>query len=247
VKFIRPAEPSRIIKLEDGQLHVFWEIEGVEYSDIFDTVLYATGRAPVIDDLGVENIGIQRDRSGKIIVNEADQTTVDNIFAIGDIASGRLELTPSAIQAGKLLAKRLFSGSNVLMDYSLIPTTVFTPIEYGAVGLSEEDAIAKYGHDNIEVYHSYFKPLEYFVPARPDNQCYCKLVCLIPSGNKVVGFHYLGPHAAEITQGYALGIRLGATKDDFDDLVGIHPSSSEEFTTLEITKRSGMKAERDGC
>jgi len=247
VKFIRPAEPSRIEKLEDDKLQVFWQHEGTEHSDIFDTVLYATGRAPAIDDLGLEIVGIKRDRVGKIVVNEADQTSVPNIFAIGDVASGRLELTPSAIQAGKLLAKRLFGNSTVLMDYHLIPTTVFTPIEYGACGLGEEDAIAKYGEENIEIYHSYFKPLEYFIPERPDNQCYCKLICHIPENFKVVGFHYLGPHAAEITQGYALAIKMGATKDDFDDVVGIHPSSAEEFTTLDITKRSGLKAERDGC
>jgi len=247
VKFIRPAEPSRIEKLEDGKLQVFWQIEGTEHTDTFDTVLYATGRVPSIDDMGLENVGIKRDRVGKIVVNEADQTSVPNIFAVGDVASGRIELTPSAIQAGKLLAKRLFGNSTVLMDYHLIPTTVFTPIEYGACGLGEEDAIAKYGEENIEIYHSYFKPLEYFIPERPDNQCYCKLICLIPENYKVVGFHYLGPHAAEITQGYALAIKMGATKDDFDDVVGIHPSSSEEFTTLDITKRSGLKAERDGC
>eukprot|EP01129_Flabellula_baltica_P015812 TRINITY_DN8184_c0_g1_i1.p1 TRINITY_DN8184_c0_g1~~TRINITY_DN8184_c0_g1_i1.p1 ORF type:complete len:501 (+),score=126.76 TRINITY_DN8184_c0_g1_i1:33-1505(+) len=248
VKFIRPATVEKIEKQEDGQLLVTWNLNGETSSDLFDTVLYATGRAPAIDDLGLDIIGVERDSHGKIIASDSDQTNVPHVFAIGDIASGRLELTPAAIQAGKFLSRRLFSpGYKKVMDYNLIPTVVFTPIEYGSIGLPEEAAIKKYGEDDIEVYHTYFKPLEYFVPDRPDNQCYLKLVCVISENERVVGFHYVGPHAAEVTQGYALGMRLGATKEDFDDLVGIHPSIAEEFTTLDITKRSGLKAERDGC
>jgi thioredoxin reductase (NADPH) len=246
VNFIRPAIVNSIVK-QDGRLVVSYNENDEAKTDIFDTVMYATGREAKIEDIGIENVGIQLDLSGKIVVSDNDATSVENIFAIGDIGSGRPELTPVAIQAGKLLAKRLFSKSTVLMDYNLIPTTVFTPIEYGCIGLSEEDAVHKYGADDIEVYHTYFKPLEYFIPDRPDNECYAKLICVISENERVVGFHYVGPHAAEVTQGYALGMRLGATKSDFDDTVGIHPSISEEFTTLDITRRSGLKCERSGC
>lgn len=152
-----------------------------------------------------------------------------------------------AIQAGKLLAARLYAEGTATMDYSLVPTTVYTPLEYGACGLAEEVAIERFGEANIEVFHSYYKPLEWTVPHRGDNACYAKLVCHIADNMRVVGLHICGPNAGEITQGFALGMKLGATKADFDNTVGIHPTTAEEFCTLATTKRSGESAEKSGC
>jgi len=247
-KFVRPAVPTRIDKLENGKLKVTYTHdktgEGVEE---YDTVLFAIGRDPDTNGLGLDQAGVKLVNSGKIrIVNE--QTNVPHIYALGDVTENPGgELTPVAILAGKLLARRLYDSSTIQMDYTNVPTTVFTPIEYGCCGLSEENAIAKYGEDNIEVYHSYFKPLEWTVAHGPDNVCYGKLVCVIPEKHRVVGFHVVGPNSGEITQGYTLGIKMGATKEHFDHLVGIHPTCAEEFTVMDKTKRSGESPEKTGC
>jgi len=212
-----------------------------------NTVLLAIGRDPCTRNLFLDKAGVRLSKSGKILANDADQTSASNIFAIGDVAEGRPELTPVAIHAGHLLAKRLAEGSTILTDYEKVPTTVFTPLEYGCVGLSEEDAIKKYGADDIEVYHTNFQPLEVNLPKRDENKSYCKLVCLKSENERVVGFHYVGPNAGEVTQGFALGIKMGATKTDFDSTIGIHPTSAETFTTMNITKSSGKSSLKTGC
>jgi len=191
--------------------------------------------------------GVAIDEGGKIIVNEKDQSTAPHIYAIGDVAKGRPELTPTAIFAGKLLAKRFYGGLKQVMDYINVPTTVFTPLEYGCIGLSEEDAIKKFGDDNVEVYHAFFTPLEFYLPDKNIGECYTKLICNKLDNERVVGFHYFGPNAGEITQGYAVAIKMGATKDDFLNTVGIHPTVSEEIVTLRITKRSGVDPKKTGC
>ena len=124
---------------------------------------------------------------------------------------------------------------------------MYTPLEYGACGLPEEVAIEKYGEKNIEVFHAYFKPLEWTVPHRGDNACYAKLVCNIQDNMRVLGLHVCGPNAGEMTQGFGVAIKMGATKQDFDNTVGIHPTTAEEFTGLTTTKRSGESAEKSGC
>ena len=133
------------------------------------------------------------------------------------------------------------------MDYGLVPTTVYTPIEYGSCGLAEEDAIAKLGEKNVEVYHSYFKPLEWTVPHRGDNACYAKLIVDKADDERVIGLHICGPAAGEMTQGFAVALKCGAKKADFDRTVGIHPTNVEQFTTLHVTKSSGESAETTGC
>merc|ERR1712154_428853 len=147
-------------------------------------------------------------KNGKIIHNEREQTNVPHIYAIGDVLDDKPELTPVAIQAGKLLARRLCGTSDLLTDYETVCTTVFTPLEYGCCGLSEEDAEKKFGEEDLEVYHQSFWPLEWTVAHRPDNACYAKMI----------------------------SVKMGATKADFDNLIGIHPTTAENFTTMEITK-----------
>jgi len=133
------------------------------------------------------------------------------------------------------------------MDYRNVPTTVFTPLEYGCVGLSEEDAKTKYGASDIEVYHTNSTPLENELSKRDENIVYCKLVCVKSNNERVVGFHYLGPNAGEVTQGYAGMIKMGATKVDFDETIGIHPTIAETFTTMTITKSSGKRSMKTSC
>jgi glutaredoxin len=242
-KFIRPSVPESLEKVGD-QVKVTWKEDGVQKSDVFDTVLLAVGRDAQLES--VKDVGLAT-KNGKLVVDQAEATNIEGVYALGDVLYGKPELTPVAIHAGKLLAKRLFKGSKELCDYDNIPTTVFTPLEYGCIGLTEEDAIAKYGDEDIEVYHAAFKPLEWTVPHREDNACYTKLICVISQGEKVVGFHYIGPNAGEVTQGYAVGMRMGATKHDFESTIGIHPTTSEEVIKVSKTKRSGADPNTTGC
>ncbi|CAM9318275.1 unnamed protein product, partial [Discosporangium mesarthrocarpum] len=176
------------------------------------------------------------------IICRNEETSVPGIYAIGDVVEGVPELTPSAIQAGKLLARRLFGDSVEAMDYTNVCTAVFTPLEYACCGLSEEEAAEKLGEENLEVYHSSFTPLEWELnPDRHRNACYVKAsmkaICDLTDRQRVVGLHFLGPNAGEVMQGFGLGVRLGMSYDDLRQLVGIHPTVGEELTYLHITKR----------
>lgn len=255
--FIRPAVPTRIecvreqTATEAPELTVFYNQDGEEKSDTFNTVLFAIGRKPLSEKINPESIGLKYNSNGKVPVDSAEQTNIDNVYAIGDIIDAP-ELTPLAIQAGRALAARLFGGGTTLTDYVNVPTTVFTPIEYGSVGLGEEDAIAKYGEENIEIYHTKHVATEQVMSDAesdfvPSDYNFAKLICNKAENNKVVGLHYLGPNAGEVTGGFALGVIMGATKSDFDRLVGIHPTSSEVFTTMKITKSSGASIDVEDC
>jgi len=244
IKFIKQCIPSKVERVSPQNLKVFWEANGTEVSEEFNTVLCAIGRYPL--DIGADAVGIKRDPvSGKFITVH-DQTSVPNIYAIGDIQHGAPELTPTAIRCGQLLARRLFASAEEQMNYENVPTTVFTPLEYGCCGLSEEKAKERYGGENVEVYHSTFKPLEWTVPHNPA-ECYVKLIVLKTENERVIGFHCLAPNAGEITQGYAVAMNCGATKRNFDSTVGIHPTTAEEFTTLTVAKSSGAAATKGGC
>lgn len=244
------STPSSLEKTDGGRIKVTWKNSksksGIECTDVFDTVLFATGRVADTKGLNLKSAGVETASNGKFdCVNE--RTNVPNIFAIGDVINGREELTPVAIQAGKLLSRRLVKGSNRLMDYDIVATTVFTPLEYGAIGYSEEDAIAKFGADNIDVYMKEYTALEQSMVPHDGNPHVSKLIVLRNQDERVIGFHYLGPNAGEVTQGFSLAIKLGATKDDFDDVVGIHPTTAENFTILSVTKRSGLATSSKAC
>jgi len=249
-KFVRPAVPTKIEETEDGKKKVTWNhsLEG-EASDVYDTVIFAIGRTASTAKMNLDKVGVKTNpRNGKIY-HKDERTNIPHIYAVGDVLDGVLELTPSAIQAGKLLMRRLYSPSKTLMDYTNIPTTVFTPLEYGCCGLSEEEAYVKYGFDAVEIWHTNYTPLEWsMVESIPSNICYVKVVCHKRDGHDyVVGIHVAGPNAGEITQGMALAVKLHAKKEDLDNLVGIHPTSAEEFTTLDKTKRSGADPEKTAC
>ena len=258
IKFLEGAVPTAVELTDGGRKKVTWQLkDGTTASDEYDTVLLAIGRNVCTDAIGLDAAGVKvNPRSGKVPVSATEQTNVPHIYALGDIIDGEAldppsaltELTPVAIQAGRLLASRLFvDGFEGKMDYGLVPTTVYTPIEYGSCGLAEEDAIAKLGEKNVEVYHSYFKPLEWTVPHRGDNACYAKIICDLTDSERVIGLHVCGPNAGEMTQGFAVAMRCGATKADFTNTVGIHPTTAEEFTILSVSKRSGDSAEKAGC
>jgi len=135
----------------------------------------------------------------------------------------------------------------LFMNYNNVPTTVFTPLEYACCGTSEEDAVQTFGEQNLEVYHSYFQPVEWTIPHREDNACYIKVIVNKLDQNRVIGVHLLGPHAGDVMQGLAIAMRCGATKEDFDETIGIHPTIAEEATLLNISKRSGLDPKKTGC
>ncbi|NXJ87336.1 TRXR3 reductase, partial [Corythaixoides concolor] len=255
VKFIRKFVPiqASVQQLEEGmpgRLKVTAKsTEGPEiFEEEYNTVLIAIGRDACTRNIGLETIGVNiNEKNGKVPVNDEEQTNVPYVYAIGDILDGKLELTPVAIQAGKLLARRLYGGSSTKCDYINVPTTVFTPLEYGSCGLAEERAIEEYGKQNLEVYHSLFWPLEWTVPGRDNNTCYAKIICSKRDNNRVIGFHVLGPNAGEVTQGFAAAIKCGLTKELLDETIGIHPTCGEVFTTMDVTKASGQDITQRGC
>jgi len=210
-------------------------------SDVFDTVLFAVGRKALTDDLKLENSGVVvHPDSAKIDVDAYERSNVPHIYAVGDVIQDRPELTPVAILAGRLLARRLFGNGTELMDYDDVATTVFSPLEYGCVGLSEETAIKRHGEDNIEIYHAYYKPTEFFIPQKSVRHCYLKAVALREGDQRVLGLHYVGPVAGEVIQGFAAALKSGLTFKTLQNTVGIHPTTAEEFTRLNISKRSGL-------
>lgn len=235
------AQPTLNVKFSDGSVGQY------------NTVLYATGRYADTRGLSIENAGLETLANGKFSVNDNEQTNVANIYAIGDILQGRPELTPVAIKTGELLSRRLYNNASQKMNWDMIPTTVFTPVEYGTIGLSEEDAISRFGSDNIRTYLTEFTGLEQgaahrqkHISQRADEfdvdmppTSFAKLVCLKNENERVIGFHYVGDNAGEITQGYAVALKLGATKADFEDTMSIHPTDAEAVIQMSVTRESG--------
>lgn len=229
---IRVLNNSQNIALEktaDG-VNVTVEREGAKETVSGDTVtLAATGRRPNIDGLGLENTAVELNGCA-IAVDPWSQTADPSIFAVGDVTD-RINLTPVAISEGRAFADTHFGGMTRQMAYDNIPTAVFTTPEAGTVGLTEEEAIAEYGEDRIQIYRARFRAMYYVLPGKQDEKTLMKLV-VDKETNKVLGAHMVGDHAAEIIQGIAIAVKMGATKADFDATVGIHPSSAEEFVTM---------------
>uniref|UniRef100_A0A8C7CDM0 Thioredoxin reductase 2 n=1 Tax=Oncorhynchus kisutch TaxID=8019 RepID=A0A8C7CDM0_ONCKI len=243
-KFSWRSVPKNSINLPSLSLNVS---HNIEFLTVFSSVL-TIGRAPETKTLGLEKVGVKLNKeSGKILVAADESTSVPNIYAFGDIGEGRPELTPTAIKAGKLLARRLAGQTNELMNYDNVATTVFTPLEYGCVGLSEEEAESRHGKDSIEVYHAFYKPLEFTVAERDASQCYIKVVCKRGGDQRILGLHFTGPNAGEVTQGFAMGFQCGATLTHLKETVGIHPTCAEELTKVNVSKRSGLDATVTGC
>jgi glutathione reductase (NADPH) len=192
----------------------------------FDLVMYATGRHPNTEGLGLEPLGVPLGRQGQIIVDEWSQTAVPSIYAVGDV-TGRVNLTPVAIREGHAFADTVFGGKPTRFDHSLIPSAVFTQPELGSVGLGEEDARAQ---EPIEVYTTAFRPMKTAFAGRPD-RVMMKLI-VSQATRRVLGCHIVAPEAGEMIQLAAIAIRMGATKEDFDRTCAVHPTMSEELVTM---------------
>jgi glutathione reductase (NADPH) len=192
-----------------------------------DLVMFATGRNPNSHGLGLERAGVRLDSAGAVVVNEYSQTSVPNIYAIGDLTN-RKNLTPVAIAEGHALADTLFGGKPRTVDYDNIASAVFSQPPIGTVGLTETEARERYGA--VDVYKSSFRPLKHTLSGR-DERSFMKLV-VDQKTDRVLGCHMVGTDAGEIVQGLAIALKCGATKAQFDATIGIHPTAAEEFVTM---------------
>lgn len=200
---------------------------------ISNKVMYATGRIPNTEGLGLENTGVELNDKGAIVVNKEFQTTVDNIYAIGDVID-RVQLTPVALAEGMYLARNFYQQDLLReVDYENIPTAVFSQPNIGTVGLTEEQAREQFG--DVDIYLSRFTPMKLSL-TDVDEKTLMKLI-VDKGSNKVLGVHMVGPDAGEIIQGIAIAIKAGATKEDFDRTIGIHPTAAEEFVTMREPSR----------
>ncbi|XP_068089689.1 glutathione reductase, mitochondrial [Hyperolius riggenbachi] len=195
-----------------------------------DCLLWAIGRDPNTEGLNLDKLGLNLDEKGHIVVDEFQNTSRMGVYAVGDVC-GRALLTPVAIAAGRRLAHRLFEGQeDSKLDYNNIPTVVFSHPPIGTMGITEEEAVKAKGRDNVKIYTTSFSPM-YHAVTRRKTKCVMKLVC-VDKEEKVVGLHMQGLGCDEMLQGFAVAIKMGATKKDFDNTVAIHPTSSEELVTL---------------
>lgn len=218
--------PASVERSDDGL--ILNADDGCSFGPV-DCIVWAIGRAPNTAGLDLEKAGVATDDQGFITVDEWQQTSADHIFALGDV-TGQAALTPVAIAAGRRLADRLYGGmADRRLDYDLIPTVIFSHPPVGTVGLSEAQARETYG-DDIKVYSSGFTPMYYALSEHKQRS----VMKLITTGNdeRIVGCHVIGDAADEMMQGFAVAIRMGASKSDFDDTVAIHPTNAEELVTM---------------
>ena len=219
--------PQKLEKLDNGDIQIHFE-DGTTHTS--QKVIWAVGRKANVQQLNLEAAGVELTERGFIQVDEYQNTTTPGIYALGDV-SGEKELTPVAIKAGRTLAERLFNGkTDAKMDYELIPTVVFSHPAIGSIGLTQEQAEAKYGVENIKVYQSTFAGM-YSAITVHRQMTKLKLITL-GEEEKVIGLHGIGGGIDEMIQGFAVAVKMGATKADFDATVAIHPTASEEFVTM---------------
>jgi len=272
VKVTTGAVPVRIEKTPSGTLSVNMKDlkSGESETQEYDTVIFGTGRSPNLSALGPAASALHlSEQSKKILVNDSFETSKKGIYALGDAAeTGMAELTPVAIKQGELLADQLCGirqkGEELFKTAALgpnrtatlmVPSTVFTPAEYGRIGFSEEAAYNAFGRDDVEVYLMEWQTLLTSATHRTlgsgedyPHRCFAKLVCLKSAGERVIGLHYVGPNAGEILQGFALAVTLGVTKSDFDSrALGIHPTDAEALAGgMTVTRASGEEYKRSG-
>lgn len=221
--------PTRIEKHDDGMLTVHLE-NGKSVGPV-EKVIWAIGREAATDKINIEATGVKVEANGEIHTDKYQNTNVPGIYAVGDI-TGKAQLTPVAVAAGRRLSERLFNNKpDSHLDYSNIATVVFSHPVIGTVGLTEKEAIAEYGEDNVKVYTSQFTALYQAITEDYRDPTRMKLVTIGPD-EKIVGIHSIGFGSDELLQGFAVAMKMGATKLDFDNTVAIHPTSAEEFVTM---------------
>jgi glutathione reductase (NADPH) len=232
--------PTAIEEVGDGTLRLKTD-KGTEL--VADNVMFATGRRPNSQSMGLEEAGVDVDpKSGKIIVDEYSKTSVDSIYAIGDVTD-RIQLTPVALMEGMAMAKTMFGGAQTEPDYDNVPSAVFSQPPIGSCGLTEQDAANKYG--SVDVYVTTFKPMKHTMPTErgDEEKMLMKLICVsegFDDAGTVVGCHMVGAEAGEMMQGLAIAMKAGATKADFDATVGIHPTAAEEWCTMRTKTRTTL-------
>ncbi|WP_305837204.1 glutathione-disulfide reductase [Photobacterium leiognathi] len=220
--------PKEVVKEKDGSITLYFE-NGESHNT--DVLIWAIGREPTTDAINLAAAGVETNNRGFIKVDEYQQTNVPGIYCVGDIMEGGIELTPVAVKAGRQLSERLFNNKpDAKMDYKLVPTVVFSHPPIGTIGLTEAEAIEQYGEENVKVYKSGFTAIYTAVTAHRQ-PCKMKLICA-GDDEKVVGLHGIGFAVDEMIQGFGVAMKMGATKADFDSVVAIHPTGSEEFVTM---------------
>jgi glutathione reductase (NADPH) len=227
INLLASHELESVAREADGSLTIM--AQHARKHSGFDAVIWATGRSPNADDLGLELVGVERGQRGEIRVDQLQATSAEGVFAVGDV-TGQRQLTPVAIAAGRKLADRLFGGQpEARLDYTGIPSVVFSHPPIGTVGLTEAEARELYA-DEVKVYTTRFTNMRFGVTTRKPKTA-MKLVCVGPA-QKVVGLHTIGAGSDELLQGFAVALKLGATKADFDRTVAIHPTAAEELVTM---------------
>lgn len=234
IKIIRGVSTS-LEKAADGTITL--TLKGDEKHTGYGEVLFATGREPVTASLNLTATDVRVSARGHIEVDAASQTTCDGIYALGDVI-GKVDLTPTAIAAGRLLSDRLYAGAplkDTQMDYDFVPTAVFSHPPIAVCGLTEMEAIQRYGAENVNVHKTTFVNMlysrEFLVEEQYQHKTFAKLVC-VGTEEKVIGLHMIGLQVDEMLQGFAVAMKMGATKADFDSVVAIHPTAAEELVTI---------------
>ena len=218
------SQVSNVVRQPDQSLLVTF-LDGSQTE--VDQVLMAIGRKPRLTGIGLEKLGIKTTAQGTIAVNQKFQTNIDSVYALGDVTGG-IELTPVALAEAMTLVNHWYGDGTKTMEYDLVPTAVFTQPNIGTIGLTEEQALKKHG--KITIYRSDFKPMKHTLSGS-DERSFMKLI-VDAITDRVIGLHIVGEGAGEMLQGFAVAIKAGATKADFDATIGIHPTSAEELVTM---------------
>ncbi|MEO1639224.1 MAG: FAD-dependent oxidoreductase [Pseudomonadota bacterium] len=217
---------------QSGQGKGIW-VKGTNGTEkVYDQVLFATGRSPNTADMGLEEAGVKIGRRGEVLVDEYSQTNIPSVYAIGDVTN-RVQLTPVAIREGMAFVETVFKGNPTPVDHELIPSAVFTQPELGTVGLTEEEAREQ---EPVEIYCTSFKPMNHAFAGR-DDRVLMKLV-VSKETRKVLGCHIVADHAGEMIQLAGIAVKMGATKEDFDRTVAVHPTIAEELVTMKVPMRT---------
>lgn len=253
IKFVEHSDIQSIDKLNESELKVTYNqcenpdltTNCVTKTETFESLVWSIGRVPNIDSLGLQHTGIHMDKWNHVMVDEWQNTAMKNVYALGDVC-GIAQLTPVAIMAGRKLADRVFGAPKGLvqvtlpdgsldpfykMEYHTIPTVVFSHPPVGTIGLTESEAKAKYGGENVRVYESKFTNMYYSMMDYKPVTHY-KLITLLNENERVIGLHMFGIGSDEILQGFGVAMKMGATKRDFDRVVPIHPTAAEEVVTM---------------